>query len=151
MTAERVAGVGTFALVVAGVIAGFATTGPPQHLRAIELDHRRVSDLQTIERSVHDAGGRRRSEVDLVTAPLRGRDTWPRDPTTRQPYGYGRLSPTRYVICATFALPSDADGTTPATVSWRHGAGRTCYRLDANAVDNEPVVVQREAIELQRY
>ena len=145
MTFERIAGIITGSAVIGAVAFGFATIGPPQRMRSIGLDQRRVSDLQSIERSVHDADGQRRAETDTVSAPQRRRDHWPRDPETGQPYGYARLSPTHYVLCATFALPSNADGTTPVTTGWRHGAGRTCYRLNANAVDNEPEVVHRTA------
>ncbi len=135
MTAERIAGIGAFAVVVAGVAIGFATIGPPQHMRLIELDHRRVSDLQSIERSIHY------SEVRLaggiVTAPPRAGAGWPRDPVTGQPYEYHRESARQYRICATFALPSAADSTTYLTAGWRHGAGRTCYRLDSMGADQE--------------
>jgi hypothetical protein len=139
VTAERIAGIGAFIVVVAGVAIGFATIGPPQHVRAVELDHRRVSDLQSIERSIHYVDSRRRSET--VSTPLRARDTWPRDPETGKPYDYRREDATRYRLCATFALPSDADGSTWVTGGWRHGVGRTCYRLDATVEDNEPPIM----------
>jgi hypothetical protein len=132
---ERVAGIAAFAVVVAGVAIGFAAIGPPQHVRLIELDHRRVSDLQTIERSIHYAESRR--APDRITAPPRSRAGWPRDPATGRPYEYHRESDTRYRVCAVFALPSDADSTTYGTAGWRHGAGRTCYRLDTTGVDQE--------------
>jgi hypothetical protein len=140
VNAERIAGVGVFAVVVAGIAIGFATIGSPQHMRAIELDHRRVSDLQSIERMVHRADSRR--PAGTATAPPRRRDDWPRDPQTGEPYGYARLSPTHYVLCAAFALPSDADGAASDT-AWPHRAGRTCYRLDVSLENDRPEIVLR--------
>ncbi len=137
MNAERIAGIGVFAVVVAGIAIGFATIGSPQHMRAIELDHRRVSDLQSIERMVHRADARRPSQT--ATAPPRSGNDWPRDPQNGEQYGYARLSPTQYVLCATFALPADADGATLDT-AWPHRAGRTCFRLNAT-LENRPARV----------
>ena len=136
MTGERIAGIGAFAVVVAGVAIGFAAIGPPQHMRTIELDHRRVENLQSIERSIHDAGVPRGSAV--ATAPPRSRASWPRDPATGQPYEYHRDSATRYRLCAVFALPSDTDSVTSFAAGWRHGAGRTCYRLDSRGEAQDP-------------
>jgi hypothetical protein len=133
MTAERIAGIAVFGLVVAGVAIGFATIGPPQHVRLIELDHQRVNDLQSIENSVRDVDSLRRSQT--VIAPPRSRLDWPRDPVTRQPYEYRRETATRYRLCATFGLPSAADPTDSVPARWRHGQGRACYHLDARAAD----------------
>lgn len=124
MTAEQLAGLAAFAVVVGGVGIGFATIGTPQHVRLVELDRRRVSDLQLIDGTVRDNAARRPAGSEV---PARYGETWVRDPLTGQPYGYRRESPTRYVLCATFALPSDAD---TVEARWRHGAGLTCFRED---------------------
>ena len=124
MSSERIAGVGAFALVIAGLAAGFGAIGPPQHVRLVELDRRRVSDLQMIDGTVRFDVTRRPVGSEV---PARYGETWPRDPLTGQMYGYRRENATRYVLCATFALPSDGDAV---ETRWRHGAGRTCYRED---------------------
>jgi hypothetical protein len=139
MNLERIAGIGAFALVAAGIAIGFAVIGSPNRMRTIELDHRRVSDLQSIARSIHYVASHGRSET--ATAPPRRRDDWPRDPETGKPYAYERLSPTRYFLCATFGLPSDADGAAWVSAGWKHEVGRTCYRLDATVEDSHPEVV----------
>ena len=135
MTVERVAGFGAFAIVVAGLAIGFAAIGPPQHMRGAEFDRRRVNDLQSIARWIHH--GETGRAPGPVTPPLQRRGDWPRDPETRQPYGYRRESASRYRLCATFALAGEADDSDTGA-SWRHGAGRTCYRLDATSEEARP-------------
>jgi hypothetical protein len=142
MNVERVAGIGAFAIVVAGLAIGFAEIGPPQHMRLAELDRRRLDDLQSIARRIHH--GETGRPPGPVTAPLRRRDDWPRDPETRQPYDYVRESASRYRICAMFALAGEADDA-DAGASWRHGAGRTCYRLDATSDEMRPERVSTRA------
>jgi hypothetical protein len=148
MNLERVAGIGAFVFVVTGIAIGFAAIGSPNRMRTIELDHRRVSDLQSIERRIHDAASHGRSGA--VAAPARYHGDWPRDPQTGRPYEYVRMSPTRYFLCATFGLPSDADEVTVAPGGWRHGGARTCYRLDAT-VDDHPEAVPAYPSVIQRY
>jgi hypothetical protein len=130
---ERIAGIAAFAVVVAGLAAGFAAIGPPRHVRLMDLDRRRVSDLQSIARRIQgDTTGRR---GPMAPATSQRRDGWPHDPETGRPYDYRRESATRYRLCATFALAADSD----VAAAWRHGAGRTCYRLDAaSAGDQSP-------------
>ncbi len=136
MNVERVAGVVTFAAVIAAVAVGFASIGPPQHMRLVELDRQRVDDLRSLAydlRSSDQSRGTERLPERLVGTddPNRRR----RDPQTRVPYEYHRESARLYRLCATFALPSDPDES-PAR--WRHGAGRACFRFDAYR-DVEPL------------
>jgi hypothetical protein len=135
MTVERIAGIAAFAVVVLGVAIGFAAIGPPQHVRLVELDRRRVSDLQSIENTLRFDPAEHVTGFQPKLPSQRGND-WPRDPLTSEPYGYQRENATRYRLCATFALPSDADEN---PLRWRHGAGRTCYRLDISAARREQV------------
>jgi hypothetical protein len=135
VTFERVAGIGAFAIVVAGLAIGFAAIGPPDHMRRAALDRRRVDDLHSIARRIHH--GETGRPPGPVTLPLRLRGDWPRDPETRLPYEYARESARRYRLCATFAEAAEADDT-DAGASWRHGAGRTCYRLDARSPEVRP-------------
>jgi hypothetical protein len=122
VTVERLAGIVAFALVAAGLLIGFVSIGPPQHMRLVALDRRRVDDLQSIERELRGAEERRHGEAPPL--PARGRDSWPRDPLTGAPYEYRRDGATRYRLCATFALASTAEDP-----HWNHPAGRACYRL----------------------
>jgi hypothetical protein len=127
MTGERVAGAAVFAVVAVSIAIGFATIGPPQHVRLVELDQRREFDLRDIEARLHLESNERPSNAGSAL-PDRPVDSWPHDPVTRKPYEYHRESAARYRLCATFALPSDADAN---DAPWRHGAGRTCYRLSS--------------------
>lgn len=144
MNVERVAAIGAFAVVAAGIAVGFAAIGPPQHVRLVELDRRRVDDLLTIDRNVRDLAddGDRPGPNRL---PARALESWPRDPVTREPYGYRRESRARFELCATFALPADPS---ESPLHWDHGAGRTCYRLNTQAEEPdvpEPVVTRTAA------
>ena len=127
MNAERIAGIAVFAVVVVAITIGFTTIGPPQHMRLVELDQRRVYDLRDIESRLHLESNQRPSDPESAL-PQRPVDNWPRDPLTGKPYEYHRESAARYQVCATFALASEADADDSP---WRHGAGRTCYRLSS--------------------
>jgi hypothetical protein len=127
VTGDRIAGIAVFAVVVGGIAIGFAAIGPPQHVRLAELDRRRVSDIRTIESILHLESNQRSTDAG-VAVPDRASADWPHDPLTGKPYEYHRESPARYQLCATFALPSDADADDSR---WSHGAGRTCYRLSS--------------------
>ncbi|HEY0382318.1 MAG TPA: hypothetical protein VGC72_08975 [Candidatus Elarobacter sp.] len=129
MTGERIAGIAVFAVVIGGIALGFAAIGPPQHVRLAELDRRRMYDLQDIESRLHLESNQRPSDAGAAV-PDRPADAWPRDPVTRRPYEYHRETAGRYRLCATFALPSDDEES-----RWRHGAGRTCYRLSSARAD----------------
>jgi hypothetical protein len=125
VTGERIAGIAAFAVVVGGVAIGFAAIGPPQHVRLVEADQRRVADLLEIESLLHLDSGQRPSSSPVPDRPAA---SWPRDPVTRKPYEYHRDSAARYRLCAVFAL---ASGDENVDSGWRHGAGRTCYRLSS--------------------
>ena len=127
MKLERAAGIGAFAVVAGAVALGFAAIGSPQHVRLAELDHRRLSDLQTIVFELHDDGARRAAAGRAL--PARAEAGWPHDPLTAERYGYRRESRTRYRLCATFALPFEHDD---AATSWRHPAGPACFRFDVS-------------------
>ena len=127
MTGERIVGVAVCAVVVGSIAIGFATIGPPQHVRLVELDQRRVYDLRDIESRLHLESNQRPTDAGAAL-PDRAVDDWPHDPETRNPYEYHRDGAERYRLCATFALPSVADANDSP---WRHGAGRTCYRLSS--------------------
>ena len=136
MRFEQVAGLVTFAVVLAGVVFGFATIGPPQHMRLVELDGRRLDDLRSLAFDVRT--GARMTGAERLPERLIGTDDanqHRRDPQTGVPYEYHRESARRYRLCATFALPADAERV---EARWRHGAGRTCYRFDVNR-DVEPL------------
>jgi hypothetical protein len=129
MKFETIVGAVVLAVVAGGVAIGFATIGPPQHMRLVSLDRRRVDDLRSIAYDFRngESGGVKRLPPRLSSSddPNSGL----RDPVTRVPYEYRRESATRYRLCATFDLPADS---AYGEGGWRHGAGRQCFELDVN-------------------
>jgi hypothetical protein len=128
------------ALVLSGLVLAFRVIGTPSHARFVAIDERRVRDLQWIAGGLHERYGAG------ATLPARLPEAVQKsDPATRVPYEFTRLSASEYRLCATFASRSDPeensgyDAAPPYRLNWRHGAGRTCYKLDVKngAVDPE--------------
>jgi hypothetical protein len=132
----RIMGLSTVLLVGAGVWAGFAAAGSPQHARELALDAQRQSDLWAISDELTftnspDALAPAGLPARIVaTRRLDGSST-ATDPVTHKPYEYDRIGVTQYRLCATFALASDPLEGTQAHL--RHRAGRSCYRFDVRS------------------
>lgn len=127
MKFETIAGVVVLAVVAGGVAVGFATIGPPQHMRLVSLDRRRVDDLRSIaldfRNGEHGQGATRLPpRLNVTDDP----NSSLRDPATGKPYEYQRESASRYRLCATFDLADSAYGEG----GWQHGAGRQCFEFD---------------------
>lgn len=116
------------ALVGVGIIAGFLAAGSPQRARQVALDRERVRNLgeieRQLERSSRDATAPLRLETNIVGTREDGTSI-AKDPVTGEPYGYQRLGPTRYRICATFSLPSIPQDM--GAQCWQHFAGHRCF------------------------
>lgn len=125
MNLQRAVAFFTILIVMLLVAAAFMVLGPPSRQRAEALDRRRVDNLRQIAQTIYDDYGALKQPV-----PARLDDPH-RDPITRSPYEYRALDPSRYVLCASFELPSPPGTGVTAPSAWRHGAGRTCYYLDA--------------------
>jgi hypothetical protein len=127
MTVNRFFAVLAVVVVAAGLVLAFVVIGPPSHTRSVALDKRRVADLYAIGETVRERFKQRALPAALPASVLL------RDPETHAPYGYRRIDAHRYELCATFATASEADA---AQSTFRHAAGRSCYRLDVrNDVD----------------
>lgn len=119
-------------LVIAGLVLGFMTVGPPNHARDIAIDQKRVDDLQ-------DIAGRLRTryrDTGQLPSTLPSNFARTRDPVTNQPYVYKKVDRSHFTLCATFTAPTE-DGDDIGTTFWKHGAGQKCYTFDRSA---EPVV-----------
>ena len=148
MSRDRLYVVAACLLVVAGVAAGFAAIGSPAHARQLRADQQRVEDLSTISKALHTLYSGRLPPAlphDLATqyydqarsgAFLLPKRDFTRDPQTHQPYPYLRIGSNEYRLCATFAIPSEAEegADRPPPGFWAHDAGRKCYSLDARKI-----------------
>lgn len=127
------------ATVVATFIAGMTVSGMPSEQRQREADRRRVSDLQTIAKAIHDRHTRRAVDAPPLPASLpalKAEHFVERiaDPETRAPYVFRPKEATQYELCATFAQANieESDPGAYATPFWKHPAGESCYLLDAS-------------------
>ncbi len=133
---QRLIVIAAVVAVFAGLVLGFLAIGPPAVTRRKLFDEQRLSDLRTIAETIRQSYGAfheldRRSMVPVVNRPD-GSSIW-NDPETGSPYGYTLVDGSHYDLCAVFSGPSDAeDAPLP---KWKHGAGRTCFRIDARKSD----------------
>ena len=127
MSLSRAIAVAAILIVLAVVVAAFATIGPPNRARAQALDRRRVSDVGDVAAELHQDHG---------AGPLPAALPQPRhDPVSGKAYEYRRLGDNRYQLCATFELPTPPDQRTGTDVNtfWRHPSGRFCFTFDAGS------------------
>ena len=133
-------------VILAAIVFGFTVFGSPATQRALRFDGERVGDLQQIQ-SYLIADWQAKSTVPEaladLTDPTRGVEV-PLDPKTQASYGYERLSPVSFKLCANFERESrgavseyyyptkvmyDSVNGTPFVngESWEHGVGTTCF------------------------
>lgn len=118
-------------VVLATVIAAIAVMGPPSRQRLMRLDERRVDDLNRIANAVmayHNEHGGPPASLDVLAAEPGVR--LPRDPESKQPYGYEVLGKAEYRLCAQFDTDT-SESTEPQAwlrAPWVHGRGRQCFK-----------------------
>ncbi len=119
--------------VIAAVIAGLFLIGTPGEERARRLDEARLRELQQLRTAIDvhviREGALPESLADLVRrSPLEVRTT---EVGGGESFGYERIDSTGYRLCATFQFASSKDEGRYTEGSWRHGAGRQCFRFRA--------------------
>jgi hypothetical protein len=128
MSVQRVAVIGSVAVVAAAVVAGLLIIGSPAEQRLLRFDERRVNDLtQLAGRAELQWTQERRlatSAAELVDQYL---TRLPTDPATREPYEYRTTGPRAFEVCAVFARPSRPE---LAGDFWFHEAGRHCFAFE---------------------
>jgi hypothetical protein len=111
---------------------GFTDLGTPAHARDVSADERRVQDLEWLTSEIHSAADNGTPPRTLDSVPssgyYRGWRSSRTDPITYRPYEYRPLAGKAYRLCAIFAAP-DSSFTSG---KFAHGAGRTCFNLDAS-------------------
>lgn len=145
---------GVSALVVLGIVLGFAVGGSPALERERGLDRQRASDLMNIASCVASYGATyKRLPASLDELEKSGAHVYcmgnMNDPETGVPYEYALVTPSRvngsvtegeFELCANFALSTLEGETLPETsyvseTKWmKHASGRSC--------DNEIVVLE---------
>lgn len=124
------------AAVLTAVVVGIVLLGPPSRERERRLDARRVDDLRGIAAAVDlywsRTGALPRALADLSRLP--GVAVSRSDPETGQPYEYRAIKDANYELCAVFSTSTSEKGEPYHPNTWAHGAGRTCFRLEARQV-----------------
>ncbi|MBN1929528.1 MAG: hypothetical protein JW764_08305 [Chlorobiaceae bacterium] len=122
---DGVLGIVVSLLVVVAVVRGLFLIGPIDEQRNRKFDERRLSDLQRIVSSVEFYYRTHHELPDSLDAlaTLPGSRIPLVDPESGKPYGYRRLSPETYELCASFALESDES----TALRWSHKAGTACF------------------------
>ncbi len=129
MNVQRLAVVGSMAVVVAAVIGGLWLTGSPAEQRRLRLDEQRVNELVRLSNAAQRRWEREQRLLDAADDLVDGQllTRLPTDPTTREPYEYRVTGPRRFEVCATFDRPSRPE---LAGDFWFHEAGHRCFAFD---------------------
>lgn len=140
---EQVFAWATVIIVAAAIGYGFFVSGSPFARRLVQLDSRKVGDLQMIQGQIINfwtQKGRLPDSLDELRDPISG-FTAPRDPESGEAYVYEKTVDTSFRLCATFNRVSGDRNPNPSFLgttydpffgNWSHGEGRTCFnrRID---------------------
>lgn len=130
-----------FTLVIlcigAAIVYGIFLMGSPAKHRALQMDEKRVSDLQQISYAM-DSYWRREGKLPQSLQDLKGiQDIYLQsiaDPVTGNIYEYVTQSQQSYILCAVFETDTFKEGILyvqkPFADPWEHGAGRTCFERE---------------------
>lgn len=131
-------------LIAAAAVAGsLFIIGTPAKARKIQIDQRRVSDMQIVQSQIVNYWQRKErlpQSLNELNDPISGYFV-PVDPETSQPYEYNVKSAAdlQFELCAVFAAESPNDpGVKPLSYSypiygdvysqnWEHQSGRYCF------------------------
>ncbi|WP_341234953.1 hypothetical protein [uncultured Sulfitobacter sp.] len=114
---NRVLLIGFCLMVAVAIGAGLWVVGGPGYARMVEQDRQRVSDLGALADRIACKGQSERelpeSLADVVPCPGY-QDAQQHDLVTKEPYGYTRLDPNSFEVCAELAIdPETARRTLP--------------------------------------
>jgi len=130
---QVMAGAAVSAVVIA-VGAGLFVLGSPADVRARRLDVQRIDDLRQWARAIDDYWDAN-DQLPATLADVTRQEAWAdlreRDPATREPYRYAVTGAVTYELCAVFERASDDEIERMSL--WSHGAGLTCFPLEARA------------------
>jgi hypothetical protein len=130
------------AVVLAAVVYGIFLSGSPGKQRALQFDQRRTSDLQQISFALDSYWQRNGDLPESLDALQDSRYYFVEsiaDPKTAAFYEYLLVGEREYELCAVFELSSKENWMAPHFSSrvWEHGAGRTCFQLQAQPLEGQ--------------
>jgi hypothetical protein len=127
-------------VVTAAVVSGFFIIGSPKTERLRRFDLERVTRLQDVQMQVINYWRSKEylpAKITDVEDKISGFIV-PTDPETGSAYEYSVKGPESFELCATFDLVSEENAANPSVEtapsyksgaeSWKHGAGRTCFK-----------------------
>jgi hypothetical protein len=117
---NRVLLVGICLMIAVAIGAGLWVVGGPGYARMVEQDRQRVSDLDALADRIacKDGSERELPESLAYVPPCPGyQDAQQHDPVTKEPYGYTRLDPNTFEVCAELAIDPE---TARRTLPYRH-------------------------------
>lgn len=136
---RRVLWYGLCVIVIATIATSAGITGGPLQARLRDQDRQRVNDLRSIHHSVRNFS----REQGRLPATLEECNSNPgtfisslKDPVTDEPYGYEIKGDNRFVLMATFNLPSRLPSSGRNTYDpqgdsfWKHGSGPAEFTID---------------------
>jgi hypothetical protein len=123
----RFLAIGATVVMAGAVIAGIVVLGSPAHQRSLQLDQRRVTDMNVIGSFIATYWQQHHAlpaSLDALELPQKSRQ----DPVTNKPYDYVVTGERSYRLCARFDLPSSPEA---ATQLWlgnlqNHPSGQHC-------------------------
>jgi hypothetical protein len=131
------------AIVLLSIISGFMLIGSPSHQRNVNMDARRIDDLNNIQYQVvnyYQQKGVLPLDLTEMLDPLTG-NVIPLDPETFESYKYKTTDKLSFSICANFKTDSESTKDTAndssimlsqyqplgANDNWQHKIGETCF------------------------
>jgi hypothetical protein len=137
---NRVLLIGFCLMVAVAIGAGLWVVGGPGYARMVEQDRQRLSDLGELAERIACKGQPERELPESLedVAPCPGyQDAQQHDPVTKEPYGYTRLDPNSFEVCAELAIDPE-------------NARRTLsYRNDLILRDGNMVCIKRQRLDVE--
>ncbi len=146
-------------LALGSIVAGFFIVGTPGDQRKLRFDDQRANDLQNLVNEINNFWSIE-EKLPLSLSDLnakessRGYSINTIDPQTKTEYEYRPLEKLDYELCAEFSLPSDAKVYgekeilavapygSPYGQTWKHKAGRSCFKRTVDPAMFKPQKVQ---------
>lgn len=116
-------------VALAAIMVGVFAVGSPGETRLVELDSRRVDDLQGIMGAADSFWARNErlpnSLTELAAEPRTNINIL--DPVSGDAYLYRTTGPDSFELCTAFDRPSPPTARRSTTGFWRHEAGPICF------------------------
>jgi hypothetical protein len=120
------------AAVILATVMGFVLLQTSRSAKSTEFDRKRIEDLRGLAASL---SATKSLPADLSifnwSLLLKLKDGWsPYDPVTGSLYGYRRLDPMHFELCAAFDTAAREGDLASGDKGWSHPRGAYCFRFD---------------------